>query len=140
MAASADVRLSVLRNSAHLQPQSLLVYRLRPRQNDSQKLESLTLNELRRRVRQNRVSFPSQVPAFPKHDRPDVQVKAVQLYFLFGWSCNRIAQRYGLLRQRVQQILSTWKRRAIEMGYIQEIPPAKDIPPAAPSQPRKRIQ
>ncbi|MGD0130780.1 MAG: hypothetical protein ABSE57_01995 [Bryobacteraceae bacterium] len=100
----------------------------------------MTLNELRRRVRQNRVSFPSQVPAFAKHDRPDVQVKAVQLYFLFGWSCNRIAQRYGLLRQRVQQILSTWKRRAIEMGYIQEIPPAKDTPPAAPPQARKRIQ
>jgi hypothetical protein len=88
------------------------------------RLEQFTLNELRRRVRQNRVSFPSQVPIFAKHDRPDVQRKAVQLYFLFGWSCNRIAQRHGLLRQRVQQILSTWKLRAIQMGYIQEIPPA----------------
>src|SRR5579863_9913631 len=87
-------------------------------------IEACTLVELRRRIRQNRVSFPSQVPTFEKHDRPDIQYKAVQLYFLFGWSCNRIAQRHGLLRQRVQQILSTWKRRAIQMGYIQEIPPA----------------
>jgi hypothetical protein len=105
------------------------VYRVRPRPNETEtgnaeKIERLTLNELRRRVRQNRVSFPSQVPTFEKHDRPDVQRKAVQLYFLFGWSCSRIAQRLGLLRQRVQQILSTWKRRAIQMGYIQEIPPA----------------
>jgi hypothetical protein len=90
----------------------------------SEGIEQFTLNELRRRVRQNRVSFPSQVPTFEKHDRPDVQRKAVQLYFLFGWSCGRIALRHGLLRQRVQQILSTWKRRAIQMGYIQEIPPA----------------
>jgi hypothetical protein len=89
----------------------------------NERLEQFTLNELRRRVRQNRVSFPSQVPTFAKHDRPDVQRQAVQLYFLFGWSCNRIAQRHGLLRQRVQQILSTWKLRAIQMGYIQEIPP-----------------
>ena len=103
------------------------VYLPRPilteRESDTtQKIEYCSLNELRRRVRQNRVSFPSQVPTFRKHDRPDVQRKAVQLYFLFGWSCNKIAQRLGLLRQRIQQILSTWKRRAIEMGYIQEIP------------------
>jgi DNA-binding transcriptional regulator LsrR (DeoR family) len=78
-------------------------------------------------VRQNRISFPSQLPTFSKHDRPDVQRKAAQLYFLFGWSCARIAQRYALPRQRVQQILSTWKRRAVQMGYIQEIPPA--LPP-----------
>lgn len=87
-------------------------------------LDARSLNELRRKIRQNRVSFPSQVPIFPKHDRPDLQCKAVQLYFLFGWSCNRIGLRFGIQRQRVQQILSTWKRRAIETGYLQEIPPA----------------
>lgn len=103
-------------------------YRVRSRANhdsaNGENIEGFTLNELRQQIRENRVSFPSQVPTFEKHDRPDVQRKAVQLYFLFGWSCNRIAQRHGLLRQRVQQILSTWKRRAIQMGYIQEIPPA----------------
>jgi hypothetical protein len=98
-------------------------YRL-PHPDHREKIEDFSLNELRKKIRQNRVSFPSQVPTFAKHDRPDVQRKAVQLYFLFGWSCKRIAQRHGLLRQRVQQILSTWKRRAIQMGYIQEIPPA----------------
>jgi len=100
------------------------VYRVRPRLQSANKIEELSLSELRGKIRRNRVSFPSQVPIFPKHDRPDIQRKAVQLYFLFGWSCSRIAQRYGVLRQRIQQILSTWKRRAIQMGYIQEIPPA----------------
>jgi hypothetical protein len=103
-----------------------LVDRL-PGSDNGKKIEEFSLNELRKRIRQNRISFPSQVPTFEKHDRPDVQRKAVQLYFLFGWSCKRIALRHGLLRQRVQQILSTWKRRAIQMGYIQEIPPA--VPP-----------
>jgi hypothetical protein len=35
--------------------------------------------------------------------------------------------RYGLIRQRVQQILHTWRRRAVEMGYVQHIPPAEDL-------------
>lgn len=116
---------------------ALPVYRTRPRSNategdNTENIEEFTLNQLRRRVRQNRVSFPSQVPTFEKHDRPDVQRKAVQLYFLFGWSCSRIARRHGLLRQRVQQILSTWKRRAIQMGYIQDIPPVSEIPSVMP--------
>jgi hypothetical protein len=100
------------------------VYRTGSRSQDTENIEEFSLNELRTKIRQNRVSFPAQVPTFAKHDRPDLQRKAVQLYFLLGWSCDRIAQRHGLLRQRVQQILSTWKRRAIQMGYIQEIPPA----------------
>jgi hypothetical protein len=107
-----------------VQTRPLPVYHVRERPNASHTIEELTLTELRSKVRRNRVSFPSQVPIFAKHDRPDLQRKTVQLYFLFGWSCSRIAQRYGVLRQRVQQILSTWKRRAIQMGYIQEIPPA----------------
>lgn len=88
-------------------------------------MAELSLSELRKKIRSNRASFPSQVPIFPKHDRPDLQRRAVQLYFLFGWSRNRIARRYGILRQRIQQILSTWKRPQFKMGYIQEIPPAK---------------
>jgi hypothetical protein len=107
-----------------VQPRGLPIYRARPRPDNTEKIEELTLAELRRKIRRNRASFPSQVPTFPKHDRPDLQRKLVQLYFLFGWSCNRIALRHGILRQRVQQILSTWKRRAIQMGYIQDIPAA----------------
>lgn len=112
-----------LPSTPRVPPRSPSLYRL-PRPDPRLKIEEFSLNELRKKIRQNRVSFPSQVPTFAKHDRPDVQRKAVQLYFLFGWSCKRIAERHGLLRQRVQQILSTWKRRAIQMGYIQEIPPA----------------
>jgi DNA-directed RNA polymerase specialized sigma subunit len=104
---------------------TVTLHQERPHSASASKMTELSLSELRKKVRSNRVSFPSQVPTFPKHDRPDLQRKAVQLYFLFGWSCSRIAQRYGILRQRIQQILSTWKRRAIQMGYIQEIPPAK---------------
>jgi hypothetical protein len=115
------------KNPAQVQPRALPAYRARPRPINLDKIEADSLNELRRKIRENRVSFPSQVPTFPKHDRPDLQRKAVQLYFLFGWSCNRIALRLGILRQRVQQILSTWKRRAIQMGYIQEIPPAMPL-------------
>jgi hypothetical protein len=32
-----------------------------------------------------------------------------------------------MLRQRIGQILSTWKRRAVETGYIQYIPPSENI-------------
>jgi hypothetical protein len=116
--------LQLGQSAAQAQPRVLPTYRARPRLENTENIEELTLAELRRKIRRNRASFPSQVPTFPKHDRPDLQRKLVQLYFLFGWSCNRIALRHGILRQRVQQILSTWKRRAIQMGYIQDIPPA----------------
>jgi hypothetical protein len=90
-------------------------------------IEKLTINALREAVRSNRISFPSQVPVFPRHDRADLQRKMVQLYFLFGWSCSRIGARYSLPRQRVQQILKGWKLRAVQMGYVQSIPPAQAL-------------
>ncbi len=88
-------------------------------------IEKLRINKLRKAVRTNRISFPSQVPVFQKHDRADLQHKIVLLYFLLGWSCSKIGNRYGLRRQRVQQILATWTSRAVQMGYLQAIPPAK---------------
>jgi hypothetical protein len=90
-------------------------------------IEALSLDALRKAVRENRVSFPAQVPVFEKHDRADLQRKLVQLYFAFGWSCSAIGKRYGLLRQRVQQILNAWKRRAVQLGYIQDIPPVEAL-------------
>ncbi len=93
----------------------------------SHHLEEMSLDELRRAVRENRVSFPAQTPTFLKHDRPDLQWKFAQLYFVLGWNCPDIAERYGLMRQRVQQILNTWKQRAVETGYIQFIPPAETL-------------
>jgi len=94
----------------------------RLQQLDQTALHGLRLDQLRHAVRNNLVSFPSQVPVFERHDRPDLQRRIVQLYFFFGWSCATIAARYGMLRQRVGQVLSTWRRRALETGYIQYIP------------------
>jgi hypothetical protein len=89
---------------------------------DQGTLNSLRIDQLRAAVRANLVSFPSPVPTFERHDRPDLQWRIVQLYFVFGWGYETIALRYGLVHQRVAQILKTWKRRAIETGYIQHIP------------------
>lgn len=89
------------------------------------KLFAMRLDELRIAIRNNQVSFPSQVPVFSKHTRPDLQRKLAQLYFVLGWSGPRIRERYNLNKQRFHQVLTTWTRRAIEMGYIQTIPPAE---------------
>ena len=94
---------------------------------DEVKLHSLRADQLRIAIRNNLVTFPSQVPVFERHDRPDLQRRIVQLYFVLGWSCATIAARYGMLRQRIGQVLSTWKRRAVEMGYIQYIPPPPSL-------------
>jgi hypothetical protein len=94
---------------------------------DQVRLLSLRSDQLRLAIRNNLVTFPSQVPVFERHDRPDLQRRIVQLYFLLGWSCETIAARLGLLRQRIGQVLNTWKRRAVEMGYIQVIPPPASI-------------
>jgi hypothetical protein len=101
---------------------------------DQIKLDVLRMDQLREAIRNNWVSFPSPVPTFKKHDRPDLQWKLVQLYFVRGWNCKSIADRYGFSRQRSRQILMTWKRRAVEMGYIQYIPPPENLSIAAPIQ------
>jgi hypothetical protein len=90
-------------------------------------LEKTSIWNLREAIRANRVSFPSQVPTFLQHDRPDIQRKLAQLYFVLGWNCDTIGERYGLVPSRVRQILNTWKRRAVKTGYIQHIPPVEVI-------------
>lgn len=87
------------------------------------KLYEMRVDQLREAIRNNHASFPAQIPTFSRHTRPDLQRKLVQLYFLHGWSAPKIRARYQLGEQRFQQILSTWKNRAIELGYIQAIPP-----------------
>jgi hypothetical protein len=82
-------------------------------------LEETNIADLREAIRANWVSFPSQVPTFPKHDRPDLQRKLAQLYFVLGWNCDNIGARYGLVPARVRQILNRWKHRAVKTGYIQ---------------------
>ena len=87
----------------------------------------MRVDQLREAIRDNQVSFPSQIPTFSKHTRPDLQRKLVQLYFICGWSGPKIRARYRLGAQRFQQILSTWKSRAVELGYIQTIPPDQSV-------------
>jgi len=78
---------------------------------------------LRQAVQENLVSFPAQVPAFEKRSRPDLQQKIVVLYFVLGWTMDDLAQRYGLGRQRMGQILTAWRIRAVKEGYVQAIEP-----------------
>lgn len=94
---------------------------------DQMKLDQLRIDQLRQAIRSNWVSFPNPVPTFERHDRADLQWKLVQLYFVLGWSCEAIAARYDLIHQRVRQILKTWKRRAVEMGFVQYIPPPEHL-------------
>ncbi len=78
---------------------------------------------LRQAVQENLVSFPSQIPVFEKRSRPDLQRKIVVLYFVLGWTMDDIAERYGLGRQRIGQILTAWRIRAVKKGYLQAIQP-----------------
>jgi hypothetical protein len=77
----------------------------------------------RQAVRDNLVSFPSQVPVFGKQSRPDLQQQIVVLHFVRAWTMDDIAKRYGLGRQRMGQILTAWWIRAVKEGYLQAIEP-----------------
>jgi hypothetical protein len=74
-------------------------------------------------VRRNLVCFPSQAPIFGKRPRRDVQWRLAVLYFIRGWSTREIAHRYSLTRERCGQIISDWRVRAVNMGYIQDVSP-----------------
>jgi len=91
----------------------------------NQDIREIDINNLRKAIHANWVSFPSQVPTFPSCHRPDLEAKVVQLYFVMGWSCTAIAARYGTGHQQVRCILNAWKCRATNAGYIQHIPPAE---------------
>jgi len=91
----------------------------------NQDIREIDINNLRKAIRANWVSFPSQVPTFPSCRRPDLEAKVVQLYFVMGWNCVDIAARYGTGYQQVRCILNGWKCRATNAGYIQHIPPAE---------------
>ena len=74
-------------------------------------------------IRRNLVCFPSQAPVFGKLPRRDVQWRLAVLYFIRGWSTRDIGVRYGLTRERCGQIISDWRIRAVNMGYIQDVTP-----------------
>jgi hypothetical protein len=74
-------------------------------------------------IRRNVVCFPSQAPVFGKPPWRDLQWRMAVLYFIRGWSTPRIARRYRLTRERCGQIISDWRVRASNMGYIQDVKP-----------------
>lgn len=78
---------------------------------------------VRRALRENLVSFPAQIPIFEKLCRPDLQRNVVLLYFVRGWNMEELASRYGVARQRMGQILTAWRSRAVKEGYIEAIDP-----------------
>lgn len=88
----------------------------------------LSLRRLREAIQNHEVSFPSQVPTFACQSRADIQWRLVELYFVRNWSCLQIGERYGITLERVRQLISNWKQRAIVLGYLQEIPPASAAP------------
>jgi len=74
-------------------------------------------------IHRNFVCFPSQAPVFGKRPRRDLQWRLAVLYFVRGWSTRQIATRYGLTRERCGQVISEWRMRAMNMGYIQDVTP-----------------
>jgi hypothetical protein len=78
---------------------------------------------LRRAIRSNIVSFPSQIPVFLKQSDAGAQWRAVLLFFVRGWSSPRIAERFQVPTHRVWQILEDWSVRAWELGYVRVLDP-----------------
>jgi hypothetical protein len=118
----------------YLQIVRRLAMPIRPRRRSAPRvvehsLDTLRIDELRQAIRTNQVTFPAPVPTFRRHDRADLQWRLAQLYFVRGWHCETIAAKYGLIHQRVRQILKAWMRRAVATGYIQFIPAAGVLTP-----------
>jgi hypothetical protein len=81
----------------------------------------ISLRRLRRAIQENEISFPAQVPVFAKQSRADIQWKLVELYFVRNWSPAGIGQRYEMTSERVRQVIAQWVRRAVVLGYLQEV-------------------
>jgi Ca-activated chloride channel family protein len=78
---------------------------------------------LRRAIRENSVSFPSQVSPLLKSSANDMQWRAVVLYFVRGWSSGEICVRFHVPRHRIRQILKDWSVKALALGCMEVIDP-----------------
>lgn len=78
---------------------------------------------LRRAVRRNIVSFPSQIQAFLRRPAADRQCRVVLLFFVRGWTSIQIAMRFNVPKHVIRGILNDWSVRALALGYIQVIDP-----------------
>ena len=76
---------------------------------------------LRRAVRGNIVSFPSQIPIFLKRPPVEMQWRMVSLFFVRGWSAAHIAERFQVPNHRVWSLLNAWSVRAMALGHVQVI-------------------
>jgi hypothetical protein len=59
---------------------------------------------LRKAIQTHQVIFPLPVPDFASEHRPDIQWRLVELYFIQGWSCARLSQRYKVTDRRIQPV------------------------------------
>jgi hypothetical protein len=69
-----------------IKPAPAQVIQIPNRTISEKQLSRMRIDAIRKAVHNNLLSFPSQVPTFPKHTRPDLQRKLVQLYFVLGWN------------------------------------------------------
>jgi hypothetical protein len=76
---------------------------------------------LRDAIRNNRVTFPSQMVRLRSRADRDTSERIVQLYFISGWPVRRLCGRYRLSRTKIDKILNEWRQRAIAAGFVQEI-------------------
>jgi hypothetical protein len=86
----------------------------------------LSLPRLRTAIQSQQVSFPSQIPIFTCQSRADIQWRLVELYFVHNWSCAELGERYNVAMERIRQLIVQWVRRAMVLGYLQEIPSAEE--------------
>ena len=94
-------------------------------ENPSEERQSTPLHPgcgiLRRAIRGNIVSFPSQIPILLKQPAADMQWRMVLLFFVRGWSAANIAERFHVPSHRVWKLLNAWSVRAMALGHVQVI-------------------
>jgi hypothetical protein len=86
-----------------------------------------TLKQFREAIQSNQVAFPQPAPKFACQCRPEIQWRAAELFLIHGWTCSRLAARYGVTRGRIWWFVRSWLDRAMALGYLQDIPPAEAV-------------
>ena len=84
-----------------------------------------TLKQFREAIQSNQVAFPQPAPKFACQCRPEIQWRAAELFLIHGWTCSRLAARYGVTRGRIWWFVRSWLDRAMALGYLQDIRPVE---------------
>jgi two-component system, OmpR family, KDP operon response regulator KdpE len=85
-------------------------------------IREMSLGRLRTAIRNNRISFPSQIPSFSCQPMAEIEWRLAGLFFIHGWPCADLGLRYGLCKSYVEKRILHWARRSILVGYLQKIP------------------